>query len=294
MRSAVSIRKVTGELSIVLSSLFQRAWRCLALENPEPEIPLCIIGDVHGCFTLLKRMLTQVPQGARIVLTGDYIDRGQQSADVLRRLIADPSLTCLKGNHEDMLLRFLANPEREGPRWIRHGGMQTLASFGIQDAQVQITGDELRGCRNRMQDAMGEDLIAWIAALQTSVLSGNVLVVHAGADPRVSPLAQSEDTFLWGHPDFLRRARRDGTGRDLGGARSYRCQRSCGDKGPDCHRHRSLCHWQAVGSLSRWWGTALHNRSHIGRRRRSRLSAFGKIDAPPRSDVSTCGTELRI
>jgi serine/threonine protein phosphatase 1 len=155
-------------------------------------------------------MLLQVPQGHRIIMAGDYIDRGEQSAEVLRYLRERPDLTCLMGNHEDMLLRFLQDPGREGGRWIRNGGLQTLASFGVRGARPQMTKEELFECRDRLQEAMGETLVSWVAGLDTSVLSGNVLAVHAGADPRAAPDKQSEETLMWGHPDFFRTPRCDG------------------------------------------------------------------------------------
>lgn len=194
----------------MLSSLFRKFARGPAFGDPAPAAPLCVIGDVHGCLPLLDRMLAQVPQGHRIILAGDYIDRGEQSAGVLRCLQARPELTCLKGNHEDMLLRFLQNPAREGGLWLRNGGLQTLASFGIRGARPQMSAAELQDCRDRLQAAMGTELIAWLAGLRTWMLSGNVLVAHAGADPRAAPDAQREDTLLWGHPDFFRIPRRDG------------------------------------------------------------------------------------
>jgi serine/threonine protein phosphatase 1 len=190
--------------------LFRKFGKGVAFADPAPEVPLCVIGDVHGCLPLLEHMLAQVPQDYRIILAGDYIDRGEESAEVLRYLSARPDLTCLMGNHENMLLRFLQNPAGEGGRWIRNGGLQTLASFGICGARQQMSSDELRGCRDRLQAAMGEALIAWIASLETSVLSGTVLVAHAGADPCVAADQQEEDALLWGHREFFRTQRRDG------------------------------------------------------------------------------------
>lgn len=181
-----------------------------AFADPAPKAPLCVIGDVHGCLPLLEQMLARVPQDHRVILTGDYVDRGEQSAGVLRYLSARPDLTCLMGNHEDMLLCFLQNPAGEGGRWIRNGGLQTLASFGICGARPQMSEDELRSCRNRLQAAMGEELVAWIAGLETSVLSGTVLVAHAGADPSAAADEQQDDTLLWGHREFFRTPRRDG------------------------------------------------------------------------------------
>lgn len=112
-------------------SLLRSFRRRVPFATPAPAEPVCVIGDVHGCFALLEQLLAQLPADHRIILAGDYIDRGVDSAQVLRFLQAQPGLTCLMGNHEDMLLRFLQDPEREGPRWIRNGGQETLQSFGI-------------------------------------------------------------------------------------------------------------------------------------------------------------------
>ena len=40
------------------------------------------------------------------------------------------SLTCLKGNHEDAMLRFLEDIGI-GPSWLGFGGEATLMSYGI-------------------------------------------------------------------------------------------------------------------------------------------------------------------
>ena len=51
--------------------------------------------------------------GSPVIMVGDYVDRGDDSAGVLRTLFArrdDPKLICLTGNHEEMLLSFLDQP----------------------------------------------------------------------------------------------------------------------------------------------------------------------------------------
>ncbi|UWQ81918.1 serine/threonine protein phosphatase (plasmid) [Leisingera sp. S132] len=194
----------------MLSSLFNSLWPAARFDDPAPGAPLCVIGDVHGCLELLEAMLAKVPPGHRTVLAGDYIDRGEQSAGVLRYLSGRADLTCLMGNHEAMLLAFLEDPARAGGRWIRNGGLQTLASFGVRGVRPQMTAEELRGCRDDLRGRMGDALIAWLAGLPASLRTGTVLVAHAGADPGAAPEAQPQDVLLWGHPAFLRRPRRDG------------------------------------------------------------------------------------
>ncbi|MES0828490.1 metallophosphoesterase family protein [Ruegeria sp. SCP11] len=194
----------------MLTSLFNRFGRRAVFLPPNPDSPLCVIGDVHGCVSQLEKLLALVPQDHRIVLVGDYVDRGEHSAEVLRLISERSDFTCLKGNHEEMLLQFLKDPKRQGPRWLRNGGLQTLASFGIRGVRTEMSGDELEDCRDRLQHALGHTLRAWLEALKTWETSGNVLVVHAAADPDVPAGEQSENTLLWGHPSFQSKPRRDG------------------------------------------------------------------------------------
>ncbi|WP_170761172.1 metallophosphoesterase family protein [Ruegeria lacuscaerulensis] len=194
----------------MLSSLFQRfGWRA-AFSTPTPESPICVIGDVHGCIVQLEKLLPKIPQDHRVVLVGDYIDRGEYSADVLRLISEHTEFTCLKGNHEDMLLQFLEDPEKHGRRWLHYGGMQTLASFGLRGIRPEMNRDELQECRDRLQEVMGDALNRWLKSLRTHELSGNVLVAHAGADPIIAPGLQSDKALIWGHPGFQTVDRRDG------------------------------------------------------------------------------------
>ncbi len=178
--------------------------------TPAPDNPICVIGDVHGCIAQLEMLLVQVPEDHQVILVGDCVDRGEHSAEVLRLISARPEFTCLRGNHEEMLLRFLESPEAYGPRWLRYGGLQTLASFGVRSARAEMSKSELRGCRDALLDAMGDVLCQWVQGLKTSWSSGNVLVTHAGADPNSDPAQQSDTSLVWGHPSFQKVDRRDG------------------------------------------------------------------------------------
>lgn len=196
----------------MLSSFWKMlsAHRAPYFPEPAPDVPVCVIGDVHGSMRLLEQMMAQLPDDYRVVLVGDYIDRGEHICDTLRYLSAREDLTCLMGNHEEMLLQFLQDPKHHGGRWIKNGGLQTLASFGISGVRPRMTDKELIACRDQLREAMGIPLIKWLKNLRTSVQTGNVLIVHAGADPRAAVDDQLQETMIWGHPDFLCVPRQDG------------------------------------------------------------------------------------
>lgn len=92
------------------------------------------VGDIHGCADALTSLLDEISPTAHdtIVLLGDVIDRGPNSRDVIDTLMSLSStcqLVFVQGNHEEMLLDSIENPEKL-PRWLRNGGTNTLAAYG--------------------------------------------------------------------------------------------------------------------------------------------------------------------
>ena len=102
---------------------------------------LYFIGDVQGCDGALQRLLDVIafsPSRDRLVLLGDLVNRGPQSASVLRRLIGyGEAACCLLGNHDlhllamacgvrkphrsDTLGELLAAPDAPALlEWLRH------------------------------------------------------------------------------------------------------------------------------------------------------------------------------
>ncbi|EIE51169.1 metallophosphoesterase [Salipiger aestuarii] len=187
----------------------------------QPLAPFWAIGDLHGCAELFDRLLDQMfdlgRPAIRLVLMGDYIDRGDDSAGVLRRLhgiqteVGVDVMVCLRGNHDQMLIDFLDRPELCGPRWLRHGGLQTLASFGVAAPRPNVGHAQWQDARDRLRGALGDATEAWLRGLPSSWQSGNVFACHAGTDPALPVGAQDEAVLLWGHPDFERISRGDDT-----------------------------------------------------------------------------------
>ena len=69
------------------------------------------IGDIHGCYAELQRMLERISfsDADRLILLGDYVDRGPDSLAMLRWLErSPPNVTAIRGNHDDS---FVSNVE---------------------------------------------------------------------------------------------------------------------------------------------------------------------------------------
>lgn len=185
---------------------------------PQPAAPLIVVGDIHGRADLLEQLIDRLSKhtdtNQTLVFVGDYIDRGETSADVLGLLQAlqgsiwPGKVICLQGNHEAMMLDFLDEPEEAGAFWLQNGGAQTLASYGIHPPEM--SPGPLLEARDALTDALGPATISWLQALPLCHHSGNVFISHAGADPQ-APLDQQDAThLLWGHPEFATTPRRDG------------------------------------------------------------------------------------
>jgi serine/threonine protein phosphatase 1 len=187
-----------------------------------PERPIWAVGDVHGRSDLLRRMVERVLRDAAgtvdpvLVMLGDYVDRGPDSAGVLsflRDLQATETraeIVVLGGNHEAMMLDALREPVARGRTWLRYGGLETLESYGITGVRPDAGPGDLRGMAAALRAAMPEGLEAWLGALPLGWRSGNVACVHAGLDPALPPEEQPDEVLLWGHPAFGTTPRGDG------------------------------------------------------------------------------------
>jgi serine/threonine protein phosphatase 1 len=182
-----------------------------------PDEAVFVLGDIHGRIDLFAQLVDQLEArahpDAKLVCVGDYIDRGDESAEVLRQVMrmqaeASGQMTCLLGNHEKMLLSFLDAPERAGPRWMRYGGLQTMASFRVDLGPGPER--DWPAIRDALRAAIGPEMEAWLRGLPLSWRSGNLFVAHAGADPERAIVDQPEHGLLWGGENFYDTPRRDG------------------------------------------------------------------------------------
>ena len=183
---------------------------------PAPGEGFVAIGDIHGCASALTALWEKVAAtapGMTIVHVGDYIDRGEDSAGVLNllaeRQARDHDIVCLKGNHEEMFLDFLNAPQEKGERWLRYGGLQTLQSFRDLPLGNALGERDLVHIRDSVATQLGPAMIDFIETMPRLWKSGNLAVVHAGADPRKPLEEQRPSNLTWGHPAFGQMPRQD-------------------------------------------------------------------------------------
>ena len=76
-----------------------------------------VIGDVHGCFDQFIRLVKKIDYDSKkdqIILTGDLVNRGPKSLDVLNYCMADKNITTVLGNHDLYLLYLIRINQGKG------------------------------------------------------------------------------------------------------------------------------------------------------------------------------------
>lgn len=160
---------------------------------------LTVVGDLHGCYSCLKAILVQSqffqrieafersPQTQpepRLVLLGDYVDRGRFSFDgvmrcVLKLLITYPRYVyALRGNHE----------------WYRYNEGRVLPAVWPAEGYAALTG---AGAWQQV-----EEYRQLFEALPHFLLFEQFCMVHAGAPPDNHLKTGFDDLSALNNPDL--------------------------------------------------------------------------------------------
>ena len=157
------------------------------------------VGDIHGRFDLLVGALAAIEAHAagapaKLLFLGDYVDRGPGSRQVVERLMAlEAEAVCLRGNHEALMVQALSGGgSRAFRHWMSVGGRETLASYGVDEADPEAA-----------VAAVPEAHLRWMESLPLTSGDGHRIYVHAGLMPSTPLEEQSEETLLWIRERFL-------------------------------------------------------------------------------------------
>ncbi len=150
----------------------ERLWN----DRREDHGPFDIIGDVHGCAVELTALIDRLgypvdadgrvgphPDGRRVLLLGDLVDRGPGVVAVLKtamQMVGDGVALCIPGNHENKLGCALA-------------GRKVQRTHGLAESLEQLEAEppELRAEVARFIDGLVSHYV---------LDDGNLVVAHAG------------------------------------------------------------------------------------------------------------------
>lgn len=168
------------------------------------------IGDIHGRIDLLLALHRAIRQDADsmlqnvVVYLGDYIDRGPRSREVIETLLRPLGngfqQIFLKGNHEAAMLSFIEGNLPIGQDWMRFGGAETLASYGIAPPK---TTRQLLEARDALHQFLPESHWEFLESCAMSHREGGFFFAHAGIRPNVPLEFQKSQDLMWIREEFL-------------------------------------------------------------------------------------------
>lgn len=172
------------------------------------------IGDIHGRYDLLRDLLALIEKhesGRRaaeqlhVVLLGDVIDRGPDSASILRFLHEWSKNTegqfMLLGNHEEVMLRVHGGEHRMLAPWLRFGGRETLESFGFTPPDPEEVG--VSRIMEDIVEVLPSALMDFVRAWPLTARSGDYYFCHAGIRPGIDLDKQAKSDLIWIREEFL-------------------------------------------------------------------------------------------
>lgn len=155
-----------------------------------------IISDIHGELKLFNKLLGKInynPDKDKLILLGDYIDRGPDSKGVLNRVmeLKKQGAIVIRGNHDEMMLTAVDDKPDARKRWERAGALSTLKSYdsSINSMELPET-DEFK------------EHVSFIREMDYFYEQDNYIFVHAGVRPDILFEENKPSTFLWIREQF--------------------------------------------------------------------------------------------
>ena len=150
-----------------------------------------IIGDIHGCMDMLKRLIHKIdwrPDIDPLIFLGDYIDRGTDSKGVVDYILElrqrSPHVRCLQGNHETLFMDYLDGGSTRN--FLFNGGTETLDSYR-ENGEVVIPPAHM----------------TFFKSLESFIELDDYYVVHAGFQPGKDVAEQVPADYLWIRREFV-------------------------------------------------------------------------------------------
>ncbi|MBX7483190.1 metallophosphoesterase family protein [Qipengyuania qiaonensis] len=197
---------------IKLAKLFKKDGKA----KRRPRVPegerFYVIGDIHGRCDLFDALIAAIEKDDRkagqadstVVLLGDLVDRGPESARVIetaRKWGKRRRVRYISGNHEEMFLESFGDKEMLR-HFLKHGGRETLLSYGIKRKRYnELTIKELQ---IELNELVPKKHRKFLQDMEDIVIAGDYVFVHAGINPKRRLEDQKKSDLRWIRERFLR------------------------------------------------------------------------------------------
>jgi serine/threonine protein phosphatase 1 len=196
---------------------FLRKRREIAPELPDFSVGearrVYAIGDVHGRADLMVDLIgaimadnaARAPLPYQIIMLGDLIDRGGQSAQVIDCAMAmarsGAAIRFLKGNHEEVFLQAACGDKKAVRFFRRIGGRETMLSYGL--AEIDYASMDVDELTDWMLQNVPRAHVDFVDGFEDMIEIDDYLFVHAGIRPAVPLEEQNPKDLHWIREEFL-------------------------------------------------------------------------------------------
>ncbi|MHB0943432.1 metallophosphoesterase family protein [Paenibacillus sp. ALE1] len=169
------------------------------------KIKQLVISDMHGCYEEFNKLLKKVkyePEQDKLILLGDYVDRGQKSRQMVEQVMQlcnEWGVIALKGNHDDMFVAAMNNDIEElDAQWLNNGGFQTVESYcGISFFEEGFEWEQYIKAKEFIRKHY-QHHIDFLQSLPLYHETDKYIFVHAGINPFYEDWRnQPESDFIW-------------------------------------------------------------------------------------------------
>ena len=173
-------------------------------------VRLYAVGDTHGCLQLARQLFAAIdrdiasnpPDHARVIMLGDYCDRGPDTSGLIDFLIGEAGtrdMVFLLGNHDQRLRDFADGVDATPFNFFRFDGLETLQSYGLE---ADPDGEWLPASR-ALSRALPASHRRFLAKLRLFHEEGDYFFAHAGVKPGVALEDQQAKDLIWIRHEFL-------------------------------------------------------------------------------------------
>lgn len=180
------------------------------------------ISDIHGCYEAMIETLSLVDldsnKNNKLILLGDYVDRGENSYKVLYHIKKleekyPEQVVVLIGNHDQLFIDWYKGEDLL--QWLRQDQeLMTMRSFFTDEQWDCLTKENLslKHSYAKVSELLKseieknhQELLQWLFSKKDSLYyeTDNQIFVHAGiceADEELWKYATEENEFTWKFP----------------------------------------------------------------------------------------------
>ncbi|MEK5253388.1 metallophosphoesterase family protein [Paenibacillus sp. FSL F4-0125] len=180
------------------------------MQHPEQGgiiIRILAISDIHGSYSEFNALLKKVnyrPSEDKLILMGDYVDRGLNSKGIVDQVMAlkrECGAIVLKGNHDKMAYDALTGEDDKlDTHWLSNGGLYTLMSYCEADSsffKADFGWDDYMWLKEELRQKYKHHL-DFLSSLPLYHETEEHIFVHAGINPLIEDWKQQEPyDFIW-------------------------------------------------------------------------------------------------